>query len=199
MTGVAKDYSRSGAKEAKWKIGSFVKNIDGFGQALPSFNLKGETKVNTVFGGTITVLILSLTVTYAILKCIQLLNRENPTINDYPIEEYFGVAETVNLNEIEFKFAFSYRNRETHSLVDDPRYVKYIVRKTGIRNGTEYEELLPFHKCTDDDYAGFYPPAKNSVDDVKEIRSDPTKNIFCLDEYPDDLVVGGDKAITEWT
>ena len=141
-------------------------------------------------------LILSLTVTYAILKCIQLLNRENPTINDYPIEEYFGVAETVNLNEIEFKFAFSYRNRETHSLVDDPSYVKYIVRKTGIRNGTEYEELLPFHKCTDDDYAGFYPVAKNSESPLKAIREDPKKSLYCLDDYKD-FLIGGDSMSDE--
>jgi len=72
MPGIAdrKNGSRFGAREAKWKIGTFVKNIDGFGQEIPSFNLKGETRINTFFGGMITVAILSLTLAYAVLKGI---------------------------------------------------------------------------------------------------------------------------------
>ena len=83
MPGVAdkKNGSRFGAREAKWKIGAMVKNIDGFGQEIPSFNLKGETRVNTLCGGVITVIILSLTLAFAILKGIHLLHRKNPTIN----------------------------------------------------------------------------------------------------------------------
>ena len=80
------------------------------------------------------------------------------------------MSETVNLNEIGFRFAFSFRNYKSHELIDDSRYVKWIIRKTGKQNGTSFEEILPHHKCTDADYAGFYPPAKRHVEALNEIR-----------------------------
>jgi len=56
------------------------------------------------------------------------------------------------------------------------------VRKSGYRNGTEFEELIPYHKCTEADYEGFYPPAKTSQLSFNYIREDPRKNLFCLDD-----------------
>ena len=113
MPGIAdkKNGSRFGARGAKWKIGTFVKNMDGFGQEIPSFNLKGETRVNTLYGGIINLLILSLTLAYAVLKGIQLVSRRNPMINDYSIPDYFDISETVNLNKINFKKVLIWLNQ----------------------------------------------------------------------------------------
>ena len=86
------DGSRFRARVAKWKIDTFVKNMDSFGQEVPSFNIKGEKRVTTLFGGTITALILLLTLAYATFKGIQLVGRTNPTINDYPIPSYFDIS-----------------------------------------------------------------------------------------------------------
>ena len=201
MQGIAskKNGSHFGAREAKWKIGAIVKSIDGFGQEIPSFNLKGETRVNTLFGGVITVLILSLTLAYAVLKGIHLLKRTNPTINKYSIPSYFGVSETVNLSKIDFRVAFSFRGSKSHLLLDDPRYVKWIVRRTGMRNGTQFEETLPYHKCTDADFARFRQPAKRSRDSLKEIREDPNKSLYCLDEWSKNMYIGGDKETANWS
>ena len=174
--------SRFGTKEARWKIGAIVKNIDGFGQEIPSFNLKGETRVNTLFGGVITLLIITLTLAYAILKAVHLLQRKNPTINQYPIPHHFDVSETVDLNKIGFKVAFSFRESKSHVLLNDPHYVKWIVRRTGMRSGTSFEETLPYHKCTEADFDGFDPPSKRSHEAIKEIREDPNKSLFCLDD-----------------
>ena len=69
----------------------------------------------------------------------------------------------------------------------------------GKRNGSKFEEILPFHKCTDADYAGFYPPAKRSQAALKEIRENPKKSLFCLDDWADNLYIGGDESITEWS
>ena len=71
------------------------------------------------------------------------------------------------------------------------------MRKNGIRNGSAFEELVPFHKCTDVDYAGFYPLSKKSQTIFKTIREDPKKNLFCLDEYPEDFFIGGDSMTDE--
>ena len=35
---------------------------------------------------------------------------------------------------------------------NDPSYVKWIVRIYGKANGKEYEKLLPYYKCTEEDY-----------------------------------------------
>jgi len=69
----------------------------------------------------------------------------------------------------------------------------------GKRNGQNFEKMLPFHKCTDADYIGFYPPAVLSNNILKEVRSDPKKSLLCLDEWTDDLFIGGDRRITEWS
>ena len=152
MPGITETSSNFGKKDSKWKFGTFITSIDGFGADVPSFNLKGESKVNTLFGGVVTALILLLTLGYSILKAIQLTSRSNPSINVSTIPSYFDVTETVNLNEINFRLAFSYRSYNSKELVDDPRYVRWIVRMRGRRDGKDYEELLPYHKCTDIDF-----------------------------------------------
>ena len=63
-----------------------------------------------------------------------------------------------------------------------------------MRDGTEFEKMLPYHKCTDEDFSLFYPVAKKSEGEIKVIRADPKKNLFCLDKWTDDLFVGGDET-----
>ena len=38
---------------------------------------------------------------------------------------------------------------------DDPKYVKYLVRIFGKKEGKEYETFIPFQKCTEEDWAEF--------------------------------------------
>ena len=78
MSSIKETSSSFGRRDAKWKFGTVVTSIDGCGADVPSFNLKGETKVNTLFGGIVTALILLLTLGYSILKAIQLTSRSNP-------------------------------------------------------------------------------------------------------------------------
>lgn len=54
----------------KWTIVNSVKNMDVFGQEVPSFSLKGKSKITSLFGGVITLLIITLTLGYAGLKGI---------------------------------------------------------------------------------------------------------------------------------
>ena len=44
--------------------------------------------------------------------------------------------------------------------MDDPRYVKFWARMFGRVDGEWYQEMLPIHKCTDDDWALFNPASK---------------------------------------
>ena len=42
-------------------------------------------------------------------------------------------------------------------LKDDPRYVKWMFRLYGKRNGEGFQRMIPHHKCTDEDYDQFFP------------------------------------------
>ena len=38
-----------------------------------------------------------------------------------------------------------------------------IVRLTGLKNGIYYEKTIPHHKCTEEEYAEFYPLESDSA------------------------------------
>ena len=40
---------------------------------------------------------------------------------------------------------------------------------------------MNYHKCTDEDYAEFYPVQKSSENFLKKIREDPDRGLFCID------------------
>jgi len=134
-----------------------VKGLDGFGKELPAFNLRGETRITTVVGGLATLCVVVLTFSYAALKMIELAAGKNPTINDSKIDGFFATSETVNFNEINWNMAFSIENMESRDAINDPRYVKWIVRLYEKHGEVLSERLLPFHSCTAEDYEKFYP------------------------------------------
>lgn len=47
--------------------------------------------------------------------------------------------------------------------------------------GVTSQRILEAHKCTDEDYAEFYPTEENSVGLLAAIRADPKRDFFCLD------------------
>ena len=73
----------------------------------------------------------------------------------------------MNLNEIDFKFAFQFMGLDPktgeYTPKDDPSFVKIIVEVFGKGEGEygdgEYSTLkeIPYRKCTEEDFAEFYP------------------------------------------
>ena len=48
--------------------------------------------------------------------------------------------------------------------------------------------MLNYHKCTDEDYAEFYP-VKNSSDQLlKDVRNNPNRGFLCVDWTDDDYL-----------
>lgn len=72
---ISSGYGRPGPS---WHIKNLVKGMDTFANEIPAFNLKGETKVKTLFGGLVTAGILLVVLTYALMKAIHLVDRRNP-------------------------------------------------------------------------------------------------------------------------
>ena len=70
---------------------SFLRSLDNFGKSVPAFNIKGESSVNTVVGGFLTFAIMTLTLGYATAGIIDLINREDPVINENAFKDYYTI------------------------------------------------------------------------------------------------------------
>ena len=92
------------------------------------------------------------------------MSKHNPFISEMTERNIIDYNTRLDLNEIGFKMAFSVEGYLDSEVRDDPRYVKYIVRIFGIKNGVEYQEMIPFHKCTEEDWDQFVEPAKGMED-----------------------------------
>lgn len=82
-----------------------------------------------------------------------MLGKKNPNVQSYLDRNVFDQSEILNLEEINFRVAFTIEGYHSREMKNDPRYVKYLVRIFGRHEGKEYERLLNFHKCTESDWA----------------------------------------------
>ena len=115
---------------------------------MPQFQLKGRSRVPSLIGGIFALAILAIMALYALIKLNVLLNHENPNVSTFLDLFAIDQWEKLALPEKELYFAWSIEGYLDEELKDDPRYVKYIMRMRGRRNGIDFETLLDYHKCT---------------------------------------------------
>ena len=152
-----KSGSGYGGDRPSWHINNTLKNFDSFGKEVPAFNIKGESRVNTALGGTITFAILSVSLIYSCIKIIQMVNGDNPIISALVLPSFFGAEDILNLYEVNFRMAFTIEGYVVRERKNDPRYVKWLVRFYGIKNGQPFNEWIDYHECTEEDYSEFSP------------------------------------------
>ena len=75
-------FTKKSQKVHDWKLNTILKHFDIFGAQIPGFNLKGETQVLTKTGGCLSVLLILIWSTYAMLKFNQMMGRQNPFISE---------------------------------------------------------------------------------------------------------------------
>ena len=152
--------SKSGYGQARpaWGITNTIRSIDSFGSEIPQFNLRGETKVNTVYGGVVTTIIFTLALIYSSMKAIELAGRKNPSISR-AIEErdYSSEVDKISFKDINLRFAFGVVDSVSGEDKLDSRYNKFLVRLEGAKDGVPNEKILSYHECQEEDYAKFYP------------------------------------------
>ena len=68
---------------------SVLQRFDIFGQTLPTFNIDGKEKVNTIIGGFFTVIIFTIVLLYGITKFIHLESKNNPNVGSFTKEAAF--------------------------------------------------------------------------------------------------------------
>ena len=82
-------------------------------------------------------------------------------MNSYYKENYWPDGEGIDLDERNVKIAFTIE--DTYGVKkqkSDPRYVKWFFRLHGYLDGKIYQRIYPYHRCTDEDIAEFYPVEK---------------------------------------
>ena len=96
-----------------------------FGTEVPTFNMQGRAKVTTLCGACVTILILILTLAFALVKVEHLALRKNPslTTNSSPLE----ASTTFYTDSDDFMVAFA-ATRSDGKARDDPRYVRWRAR-----------------------------------------------------------------------
>ncbi len=97
--------------------------MDIFGAPLPTFNLKGETHVNTATGGILTIFLTIVFLGYASVKLQHLIDSKNPDIAEFEENHFYDYTTRLNLNDIGFKFAFTIEGYFDKKIKDDPKYV----------------------------------------------------------------------------
>ena len=96
-------------------------------------------------------------------------------------------GEVLDLSKRNFRVAFTIESYfSPYNQKSNPEYVKYVFRLLGKRNGKEYERILPYHNCSDADYAQFYPVKTASAGLLEAIKADPARGMFCLDWNSED-------------
>ena len=79
-------------------------------------------------------------------------------MSEYFKENEFANGFPVNLKQRNFRMAVNVEDyHKPYELKDDPKYVKWIFRMYGMRDGVYFQRVLDYHICTDADYDEFYP------------------------------------------
>ena len=86
--------------------------------------MSGATEVKTYTGGVMSVLVVTVLIAYGMIKLLHLLDKHNPNLAQYTETNVFDFNDRLNLNDIDFRFAFTIEGYLDHEMKDDPKYIK---------------------------------------------------------------------------
>ena len=115
---------------------------------LPGFKLRGQESIKTNTGTALTFILSTIVLIYAAVKFMQLHGRLNAQVSSYNESYINGEESSISFRDINMSLAFSFVSYNEGKLIDDPRYVKWIIRTYGEKDGKAFEHILPYHKCT---------------------------------------------------
>ena len=143
-------------------------------------------------GGMISFLIIIITLSYANLKLVHLIDVTYPTISETIVLNHLQPLDYLNINEINYRLAFTVEGQFEKERKDRPEFTKFLVRRLVINpeEGYREERFIPFHECTDEDYAQFYPINPTSEIRVNNIRTGEKRGFYCIDWEKEDLNIG---------
>ena len=155
--------------------------MDFFKQPIPTVNLNGKVKTSTLYGSLISIAMMVVLLVYADFKMTILVNRHNPLVSFFVEEQVLTSDDQLDLMREGLRFAWTVEGYSDLKRKDDPRYVKLLMRIGGRKNGESIEEIIDFHRCTDEDFEEFAPPSADADRTLKKILKDEDRGLFCID------------------
>ena len=89
---------------------------------------------------------------YGTIKIIHLFSKHNPNVVTVYEKNNFDYKERLDLNQIDFRLAFSVEGYHDRVFKNSSQYVKYFARIFGVNNDEEYEVMLDLHQCEQSDW-----------------------------------------------
>ena len=128
-----------------------------------------------------SVCILLLMMLYSFVKFEHLMSRHNPNLAQIDKPGAIDEAEVLNFREKGLNFAFHVEGMNPRETKIDPRYVKFIARLYGRKNGEKYEKVLSPHLCTSNDLPKFGKLSVQAQKTWDKIMKTENRSLFCLD------------------
>ena len=138
-------------KTQRKDLSRLLEHIDAFGEDLPTFNIRGNDKITSTAGGVVTILIAFVVFAFTLVKFTHFMERHNPNMSSY--SKQIEIGDSLNFGQANTRIAFAIEDYyDPIELKDDDRYVRWVVRMFGKKDDVTYHELLPFHRCTEEDF-----------------------------------------------
>ena len=104
------------------------------------------------------------------------------------MEEAFDFTEQYDMSQDVFMIAVAVENY-LEGPKSDPRFVKWVASYQ-ISTKDKFEVVnYPMHRCTDEEYDGFYPPDDRSSAKIKQLQE--SNELFCLSHKVRELILFG--------
>ena len=135
---------------------------------------------------------------YATVKFLRLIKKSNPDISQYREAYHSDFESPINLNAIGFTIAFAFESYfSDEKLLESPEFVKNIARRIIVKDYVRTERIIPFHKCTEADYAEFNPILETQFEALeKRKRGD---GLWCLDwDDEDPFLIFGQESDADY-
>ena len=146
--------------KSRWQASTCIRKQDNFGKEVPNFNIGGETQINTVVGGFLSIMVLGMTLFYGIVKFIDLYQGNDPNIRTTPISENYGPDDYLTFSDdLSFRLAVGTKVKGEQKLFQfNPKEIKWIALMTSRDDkGATSKTILPLYDCKEDDFENFYP------------------------------------------
>ena len=102
-----------------------LKGLDMFGAPLPNLNINGETKVKTFLGAIVSIIVITITFAYSLLKLEMLIQRKNPSLTTN-VEYFDSFEEPIDMlaeaDSMMMAFAVLKRNWDS---IYDPKFFRF--------------------------------------------------------------------------
>ena len=110
--------------------------LDFFPRRVPQLTMRGKESKPTAIGSICSILVVATILTYGILQLQKLVDRKNPRISSSTETFALGSTDKLNLQQAGLHIAFT---AETlwYEPLDDPKYVKFMVRLYGFKDDIE--------------------------------------------------------------